>query len=594
MLEFIEKKSKEKQTRRAENFFWKAMEMLNLDQHGQAVKELESAIELDSENVLMLLSQQADDYYDESKILEALTLTKVLFHHKNKDGVLANRLGNIYRKLGEPKKANELYKQAISLNREDDSPLLNMAASLSKTPFYDKDIRILLKRHIDYRAFLIPKSTYPRDPKIIGHLTEMLNMKQFFGRVERLQELILKKTLQQEEPDFDKMSILVERLKEKIDQKLEEERSNPNVPRLLNEAIKMDWNQLAAFEKDRFLWDVLNLGLFILRDNGDLESLSQKNSEDHVKIYDFQLAIDCFVKLKMEQYSYKYLDMILSLSQTLAGDRKAAIEELKEQLKSSPSDRYININLGLLYHLEGNRLMSLVYLIKGASILNELGGACHLTDIIESASAQHRNGNLKKALKLYQVASLETDSIEILTQIGDILVSLHRYPEAVQPYREILRIEPNSEIGKSKLLQIQEHFVFLGDEFFSAKEFVKASDYFERALEIKETKTILSKAMKSFKLQGEHKREFEMNSRLHKMIEEEERAGKEAERRNLIQSGLDQMRSQDYQKAIRQFKEALRIRMDKEVVMFLSYIYKKLNQKIALQELMQQWNKDKK
>jgi tetratricopeptide (TPR) repeat protein len=222
--------------------------------------------------------------------------------------------------------------------------------------------------------------------------------------------------------------------------------------------------------------------------------------------------------------------------------------------------------------------------------LNELGGVCHLADIIDKAKGYLREGEQKKALKLYQIAALETDSIEILEKIGQILMSLHRFYEAIQPFKGILRLKPESRVALEKLAEIQDHFCFLADEFYNVGEFVKATEHFDKALEINRSSTVLKKAMKAYKMQGDHKKEFELQEEYRSAEANERHREQEANRQKLVADGLKYMKKEEFQKAIDQFKDAFRMRMDKDVFMYLSYLYKKFNHKRALQELMVQWN----
>ncbi len=566
------------------------MEHLGNEHFGQAVRELESAVQVDLEVVLPLLEEQLNEVYQEKKLTESLTLGSVLIKYKEGDYNLTNLMGNIHRRLGESKKANEYYKKAIGLNKSDDTALYSLAASMAKVPLYDSGLKGLLENYIDFGTYLIPMSTYPKDPGIINHLTEMLNMKNYFGKVDRLQELILKKTLTQEEPDLEKMDLLMGRIKEKISKTIEEGQKKPNVPQLLKDALGQDWKKLSHGEKDRFLWDVLNLGLFVFRKHSQGKGRKSAPTDASPLAEELQLAIDCFFRLKAEGYSYRYLDMIVALSHTLSGDFQETINGLKDLLPDNPGDRYININLGLLYQQTGNRLLSLVFLIKGAYRLLELGGACHLSEILEKADEVYREGELKKALGMYRAAAMETNSVGILQKIGEIMIGLSRFSDAIQPFKEIQKMNPEDKSAREKLKVIQDHYVFLADEFFEAREFVKAGEHYEKALEISRPAELLKSAARAYKLQGDHKREYALENELHEVETTEKEEEKERLRSQFVKAGVRNMQNNDFQKAINHFNEAFRIRAGKDVFMYLSYLYKKLNQKQALMQLIKQWN----
>lgn len=589
MLENIFGKSKEKVRQEAMDFFNKASGFLEKENFSQASDCLEKAVELDADAILPLMEPEFEAYEKKNYIREALILGSILFRHKTTDCKLANRVGNLHRRLGENKKANDFYKKAVSLNRKYDIALWNLAASMAKVPKYDNDLKRLISRYIDFSTFLIPGSTYPRDPRIIDHLTEILNMTAYFSEVDKIQEMILTKALQKEEPDLDKINSMVEKIKAKFNQRIQFDLKNPNVPRLLKESLEYDWNVLSPAEKDSFLWGILNLGLFILKDNHSLNSETSGKSANNIKAVNLQIAMDCFMRLKAENYSYKYLDMIAILNRSITGDRAHAIDEMKALTRSDPNDRYYNVNLGLLYHLAGNTLMSLVYLLKGANVLEELNGACDLAEIIALADEKYKEGKLKKALRLYQIASLETDSIHILFSIGQILISLHRYYQAIQPFKEVLRIDPESKQAEASLQEIQDHFVFLADEFYRVADFNKAIDTFEKALEVKRTPEILKKTMKACKMYGDHNKAYALRQEYQNLLQQKEEEERELKRKQHVEDGLNAMKSQDFQQAISHFNEAFKLKKDKDVFMYLSYLYKKFNHRRALQELMKQW-----
>ncbi len=588
MLNLFSRSSQVKLSEQAEAKLKKGLELLEVEKQGQAEKFIAESLDLDPQGAAVLVREQFHQYYEDSKVVETLVLGTCLGKHWSGDSKFLIRMGNLHRKLTDNKKANEFYKRGIAQDKRSTIAYYNLAASMAKVPLYDEALLKLIEKYIQFDSFLLPSSTFPRDPQIIDHLTEMLNMKVFFGKLERLQELIFKHELKNETPDLEKIDLMVQRIKEKFNQKIEQDRQSPNAARLLKETINLEWSKLSAGEQDRFLWDVLNLALFIFKQTNRLPP--EESGLTNVEKLDLQLAVDCFVKLKVEQYSFRYLDMIAELRHAVDGNYKQSIESLKALLKNDPNDRYLNVNLGLLYHHTGNKLLSLVHLLKGAFIIQELGGVWDLDDIIEQGSRAYKEGKLKRALRIYKTASLETESVEILTRIGEILISLHRYEEAIQPFKDIVRINPDSDLAKEKLTEIQDHFSFLADEFFNAREFVKSSEQLEKALEVSRTSDLLKIAIKTYKLQGDHDKEFALQEEYQKVLAQERLKSESEKRQKHIEKAIAQMKSGDLQKAIEQFNEAFRIRMDRDVFMYLSYLYKKLNQKRALQELVRQWN----
>ncbi len=585
--------SKDKQLAKAKESFHKALDLIQKKERDKARVELEAALKCDEAFSITLFEDQIDEYSELNKLSDAILLADVLSQFRKKDFVLANRLGNFYRRLDNVKQANLLYKRAISINKKFETAYLNLAASMAKTSLYDDEIKHFIETHIDFNRFFLPQSTYPRDKKIIAHLTDVMNKKYLVSRVDRIQELILKKALTQQKTDFDQVDDLINKLKTKIGSVERFKGDNIDIIELLGEAMNQDWSQLASSEKDRFLWNVLNLGLYILNHYSNEGSMLPGYSFRGKPGKDLQLAIDAITKLKLEQYPYRYIDMIIALCHFQSGSTDEGINELKAMLKQDPNDRYLNINLGLLNYRLGNKLLSYIYLLKGTSLVEELGGARHLSEIVCLAEEKLQEGDLKQALKLYRIASLETDNSELLMNIGHILISLHRYDQAIQPFKSVLRQNPDSEMAQHKLKEIQGHLCFIADEFFEKREFVKAAEFYEKTLVIDRTPRILKKAAEAYKMQGDLKKEHELQSEYQIKVTEEKEVGRQTMKKRHVVHGLQCMKEKEYQKAIHHFHEAFSLKPDKDTFLYLSFLYKKFNQKIALKELVKRWQQEK-
>ncbi|MBU3915417.1 hypothetical protein KKA14_07765, partial [bacterium] len=586
MLTFFSEKKRLKIAKQAAESFEKGLKFLTLQEYVLAAKEIESALRLDAENGVPLLSTQFEEHASFNNIKEAAVLGDILCQYEKKDYSLANRVGNYLRRSGNIKKANALYKRSYYLNKDDETALYNMAACMAKVPVYDGDVKQLVEKYIHFDGFLLPKSIYPRDQKMLGALAGVLNKKHFFSKVEKIQELILEKALTEKEPDYEQIDQLILKVKKKLAGEVKFDEERPDAIGLLKEALEHNWGSLPAQDKDRFLWNVLNLGLHVLSEHCKTVESNESGSPKP----DLRLAIDTFVKLKVEHYSYRYLDMVIAIAHYLSEESDLAINELKSSLAHDPNDRYFNINMGILYQRTGKRLLSLVYLVKSASLLEELEGASHLSDIIQLADRKYQEGSFKQALKLYKLALLETDNVDLLAKIGQVLISLSKFHEAIQPYKEILRLEPTSEIANNKLDEIQEHFYFLGNEFQEAGSFVNAADNYERALEIKKTSQILLRATTVYKSLGNNNREFELREEYREQKAKQKKLEVESEREQHVKQGVIDLKKLELQSSIAHFQKAFKLRPDKDTFIFLSYLYKKSNQKIALKDLMNQWN----
>jgi len=589
MLNYFTDKKKTKSLQLAKEAVDKGLEFLKNQKFGRASKEFELGVQHDPETALSLLKAKFKAFDSQKLIKESITIGNVLYQNQKKTYVFTNHLGNLSRLNGDSKKANEFYKRAFSLNKKDDTAFLNLAASIAKVPVFDQEIRKLVDKYINVDNFIFPKSDYPRDQELLGHLTEALNKKHFFKKVEKMQEMILEKELKETTAAIASTDHLIEDIRKKLIGSSKIEESCTDVIVLLKESLEHDWNRLSFEEKDEFLWGVLNLGLYVLLER---ETLIDKDNEDDKTdstTKNLQMALDVFVKLKTEQYSFRYLDMIISITHFLLNENDDEIAIFKDILSRDPNDRYFNINIGIYYHRIGNRLLSLVFLIKGASILSEMEGACHLSEIIDLADKKYSLGKLSAALKLYRLASLETDNIELLYGIGKTLVSLNKFYEAIQPLKDAVRLNPKYEEAQNELLKLQDHFCFVADEFCNTGTFVAASENYEHALEIDRTPHILLKAMKAYKMQGNHIKEHEIKEEYTTTKSNQKQKEQEETRKLLIQQGKKELKTKNLNKAITLFESAYKIKTDRDTFMYLVYLYKKTNQKQALQKVVKRW-----
>jgi tetratricopeptide (TPR) repeat protein len=593
MLNYFTDKKKSKDLQLAEESVVKGLEFLKQKQYGRASKEFEQSAKYDKETALSLLKPQFEAFDSQKLFKAASTIGDTLYQHQPKTSEFLNHLGNLSRKSGNSKKANELYKRAFKTNKKDDTAFLNLAASIAKIPIYDQNVKKLIAKHINLKNFIIPKSDYPRNQELLGHLAEALNKKHYFKKVEKMQEMILEKELKNTTAAIADSDQMMKDIRKKLVGTDKIDESCSDVIILLKESLDHDWNRLSIEEKDEFLWSVLNLGLYVLNERESLIDKENDNGSDP-SIKNLKMALDVFVKLKAEQHSFRYLDMVISITHFLLNDEEDndEINTFKDILSRDPDDRYFNINLGIYYHRTGNKLMSYVYLIKGASILEKLEGACYLSDIIELADEKYSQGKLSEALKLYRVASLETNNIEILIGIGKTLVTLNKFYEAIQPLKDALRLNPKSEDVQNELLKLQDHFCFLGDEFYQAGTFVVASENYQHALEIDHTPHIMLKAMQAYKMQGNIVKEHEIRDEFNtiKMGQKEQEV--ENNRILLIQQGKKQLKLKNLNQAITLFENAFKIKTDRDTFMYLVYLYKKLNQKQALNRVVQRWHQE--
>ena len=339
-------------------------------------------------------------------------------------------------------------------------------------------------------------------------------------------------------------------------------------------AIKENWKKQSITEGQLILQkDIFNLGLY---------ALSQKKAD---------LALENFHKLKKQKSKITYVDMLILLAESQKSETADdVIEKLVILHKETPNDRYINGNLGLLYKKNGNTLLANKYFLICSSLLDKSEGFFSIAALARLADEKFQQTDYSKALPLYNKVSLELDEISIWEKIGDLNFMLNNNSEATKAFREIERLDPKSSIASYKLKKIYHSYVKKADELKKEAKFSQASVLLERALEIDRPPKLLENLANTLK----RIKEFDKAEKLLDEARETKIKFKqreiENERSHLFNKGKDYMKNKDFTLAIEALESASRLRMDKDIFMYLAHIYKGLKMTRALQSLLTRWN----
>jgi len=79
----------------------------------------------------------------------------------------------------------------------------------------------------------------------------------------------------------------------------------------------------------------------------------------------------------------------------------------------------------------------------------ESGVPAKAQDLFHQAQGLEQSGHVEEAIKAYQKAILlEPDYVEARQQLGLAYANLNRYPEAVQAFKEVVRLQPKSAMAR--------------------------------------------------------------------------------------------------------------------------------------------------
>jgi tetratricopeptide (TPR) repeat protein len=539
MLLPFTKYRKSKDRKQAEILVNKGLSFLHGSFQHKALYHFQQALEIDPQVVREFLNTEFDKSYKKGKFERALAVGLIVLKIESSNFELANKLGNCARKMKQYKQANDLYRQAFRINRKFEIAFYNLAASMGRIPKYNKDVKVLVDQFLNVKSYILPN--YKIDPKYLEHLIEGLK--------------------QDDNPDSEE---------EKDDKAAE-----PNYSQIcekISKNIKSTASQASGSKrKEEVECHIFNLGLY---------ALSKRDSK---------LALKCFFQLKNKDSRLEYLDMVISLAMDLESPSKKLVQHMMILLGKDKTNRYLNANLGLMFRKQGKRILSYKYLATASLLLEKTGRIYCRMDIVRMADQEMELGNLRKALRLYQLVDSEIEKPEIKTGIGQILLYQNRYSEALPIFLDILKIDKSNAQAVRKLTEIHNYFLEKGEELVNIKKFKTALPFFEQALTAFRKPETIKKTADVYKLLMDTAKAEELYIEYNKIAREQNLGKKEGIRKSLIEQGKERLVNKDLENAIKCFEKAFEMKVDKDVFVFLAHIYKMQKRTKDIQSLMTRW-----
>ena len=567
MVISLTKSSNKSEKNSDEDLYESGLVLIKGKLYKQAVSILSEAFSQDPGVIRRKLLAKFEIYSRAYEDEAVLAIGEVLYDDQKQDYEFLNKIGNSARRLKNYQKANDLYRKALRGNKNFKKAFYNFAASLAKVEKYDSEVQKAIEQFDGIKSYVLPD--YLNDPDIVNRITKKLN-REVNKQNERIQALIADKEKRLEENNTEEVKQLIHRIE--LEEQHSYEPTYETVCRKLRQAFKTNWKQQTIEESQINLqYNLFNLGLYALSSN------------------DAALASECFSKLKTGNCIIENIDLLIALTLDLNKGTDEAIERMSKLLSKNQENRYLNVNLGLLYKKTGNRLLSYRYLVKATELLEMSEGLYSLTDIQNRADEYLEIDNKAKALKLYRLVTNEIPGISAWMKIGEILLHREEFVEAIMAFHEIREIDITYKPAELKLMEIHDLYSEKADRLYRKKEYVEATEYYERALELFRNTVCISKAIKAYNKLGDQ----ESVNKYSKEIEQIERQKKEEElekqRQVFIEKGKILMKKKDFNGAIVNFEEAFNMKPDKDVFMFLAYIFKGLKQSRRLSALMRRW-----
>ena len=304
---------------------------------------------------------------------------------------------------------------------------------------------------------------------------------------------------------------------------------------------------------------------------------------------DIKTAFNAFILIKQAKISMEYLDMLVSMTLSHKGNVDQAFDMMIRLLGRDQYNRFLNVNLGLMYRRLGNHLLSTKYLAIGASLLKKSEGFYKISDLMNIAIENFNKGSNRKALELFKIVLSEKEEERVLSYIGEIYLRVKNYDAAVNTFKEITRLDPRSELGQAKLNEIHDMFFEKAISNHIEKKFRIAADYYVKALQVVENIDTYEKAIKTYTQINDLEQAQVLQEKLDIIKQREKDQRLEKFRQDYISRGKTFVKQHQFDKAIQNLEQAFRMKVDKDVFMYLAHIYKRSNKTKSLANLMQRW-----
>ena len=538
--------------------------------YNRASVEFQNAMELNEDVAQKMLDEEFGSLEMQSDPQAMLAIGLILLQKRSEDFALANSLGNFARRMDDFKQANDLYRKSLRIKKSYVKAFYNLAASMGRVDKFDFDIKQSIEKYIASDEFILPE--YQNNADVVEEISNDLREKKKTEKENRIKKLMAEK----EKKEAEKDSFEVKRITKTIERlaKVSVEPTYDEISRTLQKKVsKSRLKQSTPEEIAEYHGDYFNLGLYAYIEN------------------DPEKAFECFTDLQAQKCEIEHVDMMVALVTHIKTDAKEAIALMFDLLSKDRYNRYLNVNLGLLYKKAGNRLLAAKYLAIGASFLEKSDGLYRIPDMIHKADEWYKDNKLKSALKLYRIVASETNNQECWLKIGNIYKQLEKPSESVKAFKEILEFDSESEAAKAELLELHDMYCQKAEEVFQNRKFSQAAAFYERALGATRLPKTIERAAAVYKQLSKNDRADELIDELDQIHEQEKEAEQEKLRREYIAKGKMYMKRKAFEMAVNSFEKAFRMKVDKDVMMSLAYIYKGMNRDQDLSSLEYRWAK---
>ena len=491
----------------------KGKRLLESQFYDRASVEFNKALQIAPEQAMPVVQGLFEDA-EASGGLEVLSLGQNLLMAFPKNPELANTLGNLCRRHGQLRKAENFYRHALKADPGFELASYNLAATLAHSEEYDENARQAIREFEEQSGFVLPP--------YVDELAELCRLEYEQKHAEWLAARESAEAEAKQNPEAEAFEAPEPEIPEQ-----------PREPGQLFVRLRAEWNDAKTPQAKQAPFRLIcGLGYHLLSLRQPisfkvLEWAVQRNPMD-AKLRCFQ-----FVSLSLKQ-------------------PKLAVDKLIAFLAKVPNHRYALINLGLVYRAVGDTQASRRYLFLGYELLQRSQGRYEVESLFVEAQAQLKK-NRRRAWSLLKDLRLDMTKNEQLLQLAELSLEFKEWTVAQECFAEVMLKDPKSEVARNGLGTIREQWLLQARTAAEKKEWQEAVLQYEKVIDIETTEEALVEGLEAAKELGEPRaiKDFERQLELMEQQDRVKLAQDHLERAMLLE-GKRQGREalQEYQRSL--------------------------------------------
>ncbi len=541
----------------------KAVRLLRAKMYKLALITLDQLYREEPEKTVAELTPLLSRYSGEGNEESFLSIGLILLRHDLKNVELANRLGNAARKQGNYAQAENLYRHALKIQPDYRLAYYNLGACRAKAEIYDTQVRETLAQYFNFTHYLLPPAK--KTKLSLNQALETLSQKKEAAQAKKLEKLNLERRIKEQALDLLALHAVDRKIKE-----AQAETTQPTTQELYDFILRQAQAEYKTnpLEAEGLLY---NLTLHLIGQQA------------------WELANQSLAALTRWKSQDSFLPMLKACVLSGLKEVSRAAKILVELLGKDPYNRYYNANLALVYKDQGSDLTYLKYAILTAFLLMKSEGIFDRQEIYQKAVDYFETGRPEAALPLFEIVVAEESNPEAHWRIAQIHLEKNRLPKAVETLKKLLDFASHRELAQKKLTEIQQQYSDKGSQAFGERKYKSAAGWYQKALEVKRDKEALQNLLRAYRVLKQESQAIALQLELEDLKRAEKEAARERQRQAYLRQGVMYFKRRNFYQAIEQFENAFRMKVDKQVFLYLTTLYKALRKNKELTDLLRRW-----